>query len=260
MNLKNAGSLVARIDYVESTGSTNTDLAEAAVMSAADYPDLSVLCAGSQSSGRGRAGRVWESAAGASLSLSILVRPKGVSLDHFGWLPILAGLAASRFVTGVLPGAEVGLKWPNDVLVGDNKICGVLSELIGDGSGVVIGVGLNLTQGKDELPIEAATSLRLEGASVSFDAAVAGFLTEFVALYEQFVNHRGDATASELRRSATASCLSIGRRVRVMLPGDQTLEGRAIEIDDSGRLLIAVDGEQQLFAVAAGDIVHLRHN
>jgi len=260
MNLENAASLVARIDYVESTGSTNTDLAEAAVVSAADYPDLSVLCAGSQSSGRGRAGRVWESAPGASLSLSVLVRPKGVSLEHFGWLPILAGLAASRFVTGVLPASEVGLKWPNDVLVGDSKICGVLSELLGDGSGVVIGVGLNLTQGKDQLPIEAATSLRLEGASVSFEAAVTGFLTEFVALYEQFVYYRGDATASELRRFATASCLSVGRRVRVMLPGDQTLEGRAVEIDDSGRLLIAVDGEQQLFAVAAGDIVHLRHN
>jgi BirA family biotin operon repressor/biotin-[acetyl-CoA-carboxylase] ligase len=85
-------------------------------------------------------------------------------------------------------------------------------------------------------------------------------LTEFVALYEQFVIHSGDATASELRRSATASCLSIGKRVRVLLPGDQTLEGRAVEIDDSGRLLIAVDGEQQFFAVAAGDIVHLRHN
>ena len=74
------------------------------------------------------------------------------------------------------------------------------------------------------------------------------------------MNHRGDATASELRRWATAGCVSIGRRVRVMLPGDQTLEGRAVEIDDSGRLLIAVDGERQLFAVAAGDIVHLRHN
>jgi len=123
MNLEHLNQLVARIDYVESTGSTNTDLAEAAVLSSAGYPDLSVLCAGSQSSGRGRAGRVWESAAGASLSLSILVRPKGVSLGAFGWLPVLAGLAASRFVTGVLPGGEVGLKWPNDVLVGDKKIC-----------------------------------------------------------------------------------------------------------------------------------------
>ena len=260
MNLENAAALVARIDYVESTGSTNTDLAEAAVLSVADYPDLSVLCAGTQTQGRGRSGRVWQSTAGESLSLSILVRPKNVSLEHYGWLPILAGLAMARFVASILPSAEVGFKWPNDVLVDSKKISGVLSELVGDGTGVVIGVGLNLAQSAEELPIEAATSLRLEGATVSFEAAVTGFLTEFRSLYDSFVNHRGDADASELRRSATAMCLSIGRRVRVMLPGDQTLEGKAIELDASGRLLIAVDGEHQLYAVAAGDIVHLRHN
>jgi len=260
MNLENAASLVARIDYVESTGSTNTDLAQAAVVSAEDYPDLSVLCAGSQTQGRGRSGRVWQSDAGESLSLSILVRPKNVSLEHYGWLPILAGLAMTRFIASVLPTTEVGLKWPNDVLVDSKKISGVLSELVDDGSAVVIGVGLNLTQGREQLPIEAATSLRLEGATVSFEAAVTGFLTEFRSLYDSFVNHRGDADASELRRSATAMCLSLGQRVRVMLPADQTLEGKAIELDTTGRLLVSVDGESQLYAVAAGDIVHLRHN
>jgi BirA family biotin operon repressor/biotin-[acetyl-CoA-carboxylase] ligase len=260
MNLESLRPLVARIDYVEATGSTNLDVAAAAIAEPEAWPDLSVLAAGSQTSGRGRAGRDWQSLPDASLSVSVLVRPKHVAIEHFGWLPILAGLAMTRAVASLLPEREVSLKWPNDVLVGDKKICGVLSELLSDASGAVLGVGLNLTQAQEDLPIAAATSLRLEGATVSFEAALEEFLKEFVGLYAQFVNHRGDADASGLRRSASAKCSSIGRRVRVLLPGDQQIEGQGIELDDSGRILVAVDGEHQLYAVAAGDIVHLRHN
>jgi BirA family biotin operon repressor/biotin-[acetyl-CoA-carboxylase] ligase len=260
MNLESLRPLVARIDYADATGSTNVDVAEAALADAQAWPDLSVLAAGEQTAGRGRSGRQWQSLPGASLSVSVLVRPKLVAIEHYGWLPILAGLAMTRAVAKLLPTSEVSLKWPNDVLVGDKKICGVLSELLSDASGVVIGVGLNLTQSQGDLPIANATSLRLEGATVSFEAALEGFLVEFVALYTDFVNHRGDADASGLRLGASAKCSSIGRRVRVLLPGDQQIEGKGIELDQSGRILVAIDGEHQLYAVAAGDIVHLRHN
>lgn len=260
MNLEHLNQLVARIDYVETTGSTNADVAQAASTSPNDWPDLSVLAAGSQTAGRGRSGRQWDSPVASSLSVSVLVRPHGVGVEQFGWLPILAGLAMTKAVGGLLADRQVTLKWPNDVLVGDHKISGILSELLPDGSGVVIGVGLNIAQNKDELPIETATSLRLEGASVSFEAALESFLNEFVHLYRAFTLYRGDADSSGLRRSASAKCSSIGRRVRVMLPGDQVLEGKGVELDQSGRILVAVDGEQQLYAVAAGDIVHLRHN
>jgi len=260
MNLESLRPLVARIDYADATGSTNVDVAEAALADAQAWPDLSVLAAGEQTAGRGRSGRQWQSLPGASLSVSVLVRPKLVAIEHYGWLPILAGLAMTRAVAKLLPTSEVSLKWPNDVLVGDKKICGVLSELLSDASGVVIGVGLNLTQSQGDLPIANATSLRLEGATVSFEAALEGFLVEFVALYTDFVNHRGDADASGLRRGASAKCSSIGRRVRVLLPGEQQIEGKGIELDQSGRILVAIDGEHQLYAVAAGDIVHLRHN
>jgi BirA family biotin operon repressor/biotin-[acetyl-CoA-carboxylase] ligase len=260
MNLESQSALVARIDYVEATGSTNLDLAAAALAEPEAWPDLSVLAAGAQTAGRGRAGREWQSLPDASLSVSVLVRPSQVAVEHYCWLPILAGLAMTRAVAALLPNNEVSLKWPNDVLVADKKICGVLSELLSDASGVIIGVGLNLTQAQEDLPIAAATSLRLEGATVSFEAALEGFLKEFVALYRDYVNNRGDADASGLRRGATAKCSSIGKRVRVLLPGDQQIEGKAIELDQSGRILVAVDGEHQLYAVAAGDIVHLRHN
>ena len=260
MNLSSASSVVNRLDYVESAGSTNTDVAAAAVASPAEWPDLSVLCASSQTAGRGRSGREWQSNANASLAASILVRPAGVDITNFGWLPILAGLAMSRTVAEFLPNHDVALKWPNDVLVNDKKISGVLSELLSAGDAVVIGAGLNLSQAQDELPIEAATSLSLEGVSVSFEQALEAYLKNFVALYKPFVQHGGNADASGLRQQATAMCASIGRRVRAMMPGDQVIEGNAIDLDAAGRLLIAVEGQEQFYAVAAGDIVHLRHN
>jgi BirA family biotin operon repressor/biotin-[acetyl-CoA-carboxylase] ligase len=95
---------------------------------------------------------------------------------------------------------------------------------------------------------------------VSFEAALESYLGSFVKLYREFVEHRGNSDACGLRRSAQAKCGSIGRRVRAVMPGDQEIEGTAVSIDESGRLLISVDGQDQLFVVAAGDIVHLRHN
>ncbi len=260
MNLKHLEGLVARIEYVAQTGSTNADLSGLAMTDAEAWPDLSVLAAGSQTAGRGRAGRNWESPEGASLSVSILLRPSRVSVDRFGWLPILAGLAMTRAVGKLLPNKDVALKWPNDVLVEEQKISGALSELLVDSNSVVVGVGLNLTQQQAGLPIPNATSLALQEATVSFEAALEVFLQEFVGLYSDWVNHDGDADASGLRRGATAKCGSIGRRVRVLLPGDQQLEGKAIELDASGRLVVSVDGDPRLHIVAAGDIVHLRHN
>jgi BirA family biotin operon repressor/biotin-[acetyl-CoA-carboxylase] ligase len=253
-------SVVNRLEHVDQTGSTNSDLVAAATAESASWPDLSVLCASSQTAGRGRAGREWESKAGSSLSVSILVRPHGVNLEHFGWLPILAGLAMTQTVGTLLPQARVELKWPNDVLVNDKKISGVLSELLPDGRGVVIGAGLNLSQSQAELPIAEATSFALEGIVVSFESALETYLGNFVKLYREFVGHRGNSDACGLRRSAQAKCGSIGRRVRAIMPGDQEIEGTAVSIDESGRLLISVDGQDQLFVVAAGDIVHLRHN
>ena len=258
MQLSQAAALVAKLEFVESTGSTNDDLVRHAA--SPDWPDVSVLAAAEQTAGKGRAGRVWESRPEASLSVSILVRPNHVDLGHYGWLPILAGLAMTEAVAEFLPDREVGFKWPNDVLVGERKISGVLSELTGDGSAVVIGAGLNLTQTQAELPIENATSLALQDATVSFEAALETYLANFVKHYRAWLNAKGDADLSGLRREATLRCSSIGRRVRAIMPGDNVVEGKAIEIDEQGRLLIAVDAEARLYAVAAGDIVHLRHN
>ncbi len=264
MQFHAARSLATNFDFVPVTGSTNTDLVASAIAAPSEYPDFSVLATGSQTAGRGRAGRDWVAPAGSSLAVSVLLRPT-IQPEQLGWLPLLAGLAMANTVADFLPTATVTLKWPNDVLVGEHKISGVLSELLPDLSGVVVGAGVNLTQSLNELPIPTATSLAIEEASAFADAkgqelslVLTAYLTELKRLYTEFVAAGCDATASGLRDHIIASCGTIGRLVRVILPAQQELIGKALTIENTGRLVIATDGTGELTAVAAGDIIHLR--
>ena len=261
MDFPKSSRIAAHFEFVAETGSTNADL----IANSANTDDFSVLVAGFQSAGRGRAGRDWLAPAGSSLFVSVLLKPAGVAATNFSWLPLLAGLAMTKTVAALIPDAPVGLKWPNDVLVGEKKISGVLSELIGDLSGVVIGGGLNVRQDKAELPIENATSLKLEGAqALELDDVLAIYLENLRGLYEPWVAAGGSAVASGLRNQVIDACVTLDRagtnRVRAILPGDEELVGAAVGIDDTGRLILQPDGKQDVVAVAAGDIVHLRHN
>jgi BirA family biotin operon repressor/biotin-[acetyl-CoA-carboxylase] ligase len=257
--------IAPNLTFVAETGSTNADL----IANSANTDDFSVLVAGFQTAGRGRAGRDWVAPAGSSLFVSVLLKPSGVAATNFSWLPLLAGLAMTKTVAKFLPEREVGLKWPNDVLVGEKKISGVLSELIGDQSGVVIGAGLNLLQQPMDLPIENATSLAIEGAaSINLDEVLAGYLANLRELYLEWVQASGNAVASGLRNQVIQACATLDRagnnHVRVILPSSNPsateILGAAVGIDDTGRLIVQPDGQSKVIAVAAGDIVHLRHN
>jgi BirA family biotin operon repressor/biotin-[acetyl-CoA-carboxylase] ligase len=243
-----------QFEWLVEASSTNSLL-----LQKSDVPHFSVLATDNQVAGRGRAGRSWQAPAGASLAISILVRPKtSGNLNQLGWLPLLAGLAMSRAVNRLIE-KPAGVKWPNDVLVNERKISGVLSELLPDLSGVVIGAGLNLTLTEQQLPVPTATSLAIEGAgSIEPDAVLSGYLREFENLYTAFAENELDANRSGLRQSVIENCLTLGREVRAILPGDLEEQGRASTIDDSGRLVLEVNGQPR--AVAAGDIVHMRHN
>ena len=245
------------LTFVAETGSTNADL----VANFANAQDFSVLVAGFQTAGRGRSGRDWLAPAGSSLFVSVLLKPSLAAANRFSWIPLLAGLAMAKTVAQFLPDKKVSLKWPNDVLVESNKISGVLSELLPDLSGVVVGAGLNILQTKAELPIEAATSLVIEGNSdASIDAVLAGYLQNLKELYESWVSANGDAVQSGLRNQVIESCSTLGLSVKAILPGEQELLGKAVGIDDTGRLILQPDSGAEVVAVAAGDIVHLRHN
>jgi BirA family biotin operon repressor/biotin-[acetyl-CoA-carboxylase] ligase len=261
MNFESSAAVASKLVYLASTGSTNTDLVRwASGADAADWPDFTAVVAGEQTEGKGRSGREWVSPAGSSLSVSVLLTPQGLPLTSFGWFPLMAGLAMRETVAGLIAApASATVKWPNDVLVGERKISGILSELLPNLRGVVLGSGLNLTQTTDELPIAAATSLAIEGASVTdVDAVLSRYLTNLQHWYGALVDAGGDADAAGLRAAVVASCGSIGRQVRVILPGDREFSGLATNIDSAGRLIVDVNGEPT--EVAAGDIVHLRHN
>jgi BirA family biotin operon repressor/biotin-[acetyl-CoA-carboxylase] ligase len=154
------GTLWRDVRVVAETGSSNADLLAAAHAGAAEG---TVLVADAQTAGRGRLGRRWASPAGAGLTFSVLLRPAGVPAALLGWLPLLTGVAAVAAVRGVA-GVDAALKWPNDVLAGGAKLGGILAERAG--SAVVVGLGINVWQGRADLPAGVdATSLVLEAAA-----------------------------------------------------------------------------------------------
>lgn len=245
------GGLWTDLRIVEETGSTNADVTAAALAGAAEGL---VIVAERQNSGRGRLGRQWQSPPRAGLALSVLLRPR-VPPARLGWLPLLAGVALAESVRRVAR-VDAYLKWPNDLLLpGDRKTAGILAEAAGDGS-VVIGIGLNTTLREDELPRPDATSLALAGAeNADRDPLLRALLRSIAQWYSRFADHGGDPEASGLREAYSFHCGTIGRRVRVELPGGAVLSGLAAGVDGDGRLRVT-DRFQVVHMVAAGDVVH----
>ena len=260
MELPRTSAVAARTLSLDRAGSTNDELlARATGAEASEWPSLSLVATDTQTAGRGRLGRIWTAPPASSLAASLLLRPR-LPLTAYGWLPLLAGLAMTRTLRGA--GAAATLKWPNDVLIGGRKVCGILAELLPDASGVVIGSGVNLTLGEEDLPVPTATSLRLEGVETTADAVLAGYTTEVAALLAAFEAAEGDAAGSGLRAAVTEACDTIGRAVRVELPSRGHLVGTAVGLDPDGRLLVQdekTEPGRDAVAVAAGDVTHLRY-
>ena len=251
------GGLWRSVEVVPVTGSTNADLLARA---AGGEPEGAVLAAEQQSAGRGRLGRVWVSPPQAALTFSVLLRPALVPRARLGWLPLLAGVAVAAAVRDVAA-VDAQLKWPNDVLAGPRKLAGILAEAAGDA--VVVGIGVNVSTGPAELPPPGpgalpATSLRLEGSpSLDRTRLLAGILAGLERRYRTWSAVLGDTERSGLRAEYTRLCATLGRRVRVELPGGRALDGLAAGVDADGRLLLSSPPEADL-PVAAGDVVHLR--
>jgi BirA family transcriptional regulator, biotin operon repressor / biotin---[acetyl-CoA-carboxylase] ligase len=236
------------VTVVPQTGSTNADLLEQARAGAAEGL---VLVAEEQTAGRGRLGRTWSAPAGAALTFSVLLRPSGVPPARLGWLPLLTGVAVATAVRAQA-GVPASLKWPNDVLVGERKLAGILAEAHGDA--VVVGVGLNVTPRPAELPVPAATSLLIEGAaSTDRTSLLAAILTELAQRYRTW---RADPDAPGLRADYLRWSATVGREVRVELPGGARLSGTAEDVDEVGRLVVRTP--DNLVRVGAGDVVHVR--
>jgi BirA family biotin operon repressor/biotin-[acetyl-CoA-carboxylase] ligase len=219
----------------------NADLAEGLVV-IADY----------QSSGRGRLDRQWSSPPRASLLCSILLRPR---LESARLQLVVAAVAlATRAALVRLSGVRPQLKWPNDLVVGENKLAGLLAEIVGTKSdlGVVVGLGVNLTfQGPEG--VKSTSVLRESGLTISPRALLDLVLEELETRRVQLDSDNGQRA---LRAEYERALATIGQTVRVeQLSG--TIVGRALGVDAVGQLLVEVDGVVQSFGV--GDVVHLRH-
>jgi BirA family biotin operon repressor/biotin-[acetyl-CoA-carboxylase] ligase len=253
-----AGSALWReLRVVEATGSTNQDLADEA--RAQDLAEGVVLCADHQVAGRGRLGRDWTAPPRSGLAVSVLLTPREVEPARWSWLPLLTGLAVVDLLQTVA-GLPARLKWPNDVLVGDRKVCGILAEVVATpaGSAAVVGAGLNVSLREDELPVPAATSLVLAGAATTDrEVLLRAYLRALEHRYGRWRAALGDPRASGIAAAYRETCTTIGRAVRVELPGAPDLLGVADGVDDAGRLLVT-DASGRTHPLAAGDVRHLR--
>ncbi|EMA51937.1 biotin--[acetyl-CoA-carboxylase] ligase [Halococcus thailandensis] len=228
------------IDYHDSLPSTN---ARARELAAEDETDVAVV-ANEQTGGRGRLDRAWRSPPGG-IWLSVLCRPD-LPPAH---APVLT-LAAAVAVTEIARehGVEAGIKWPNDVLVGDEetKLAGILTEMEGEAdrvSWVVVGIGINVDPAG--LP-EDATGLRAHATDVDRRAFVQDLLERFAALR---------ADPEEALAAWREHALTLGQRVRVST-GDGTIVGTARDVEFPGTLVVATDNGP--VRVHAGDCEHLR--
>ena len=217
------------VSVTEETESTQIDLAN-------NFEPGKVLVAEFQSAGRGRLDRKFEVPPRKGLTFSFCIK----SEKDFGWIPLITGLAVSRAINKYLGKDLVKIKWPNDLLVDGKKLAGILSEKVG--SGAVVGVGINIFQTQEELPIENAISLSMVADVDRSDLLI------------QILNELGSALSNieGEKNKYRESCATIGQKVRVTLPSGEEIEDLAIGISNDGALLL------NSREISVGDIVHLR--
>ncbi|MGW3914987.1 biotin--[acetyl-CoA-carboxylase] ligase [Streptomyces sp. NPDC005070] len=253
------GGLWCDVEVVERTGSTNTDLA-AAVTGEKGADEGAVLVAEEQNAGRGRLDRRWSAPARSGLFFSVVLKPAGVPVERWGWLPLLTGVAVAAALSRSA-GVDTALKWPNDLLVTvdgeERKAGGILAERAGSDA-VVVGIGVNVSLRADELPVPGAGSLAMAGATTTDrDTVLRAVLRSLEQWYVRWRDAGGDPVASGLQETYAAGCATLGRSVRAELPGGRAIVGEAVALDGDGRLVIATaDGVRE--PVGAGDVVHLR--
>lgn len=236
-----------RVEVEEATGSTNAVLAGRA--RGGEEPGL-VLVTEHQTAGRGRLDRAWETPARSSLTFSVLLRPDVPAAD-WTWLPLLTGYAVQAALADRLP--DIALKWPNDVLVEDRKVAGILVERVETPSGpmAVVGTGINVDQTLDELPVALATSVVLETGEPVDRTELLGMVLGSLHGLQGLL---GDLGA--LRSAYADVCSTLGRTVDVHLPSGEVRRGEALDVGAGGALVVSTaDGT---FTVAAGDVVHVR--
>ena len=223
----------------EETGSTQIDLAE-------NFIAQRVLVAEYQSAGRGRLDRKFEVPAKQGLTFSFAITDKYFP-NNANLIPLITGLAVANAINKYASTELVTLKWPNDLMIKDEKLGGILSQRVPEG--FVVGVGINVYQSKSELPIPKATSLALHLEQTEIDRSRL-FIGILLELDEQL--NASEATRSKQINNYRELCRTIGQNVSATLPDGKVVEDLAIGISEDGSLLL------RSREIRVADIVHLR--
>ena len=228
---------------VEVTGSTQDDLFEQVV--AGKALPKTILASEFQTSGRGRLDRTFDAAPQSALTFSFYVEPLA-DKSEWTFLTLLAGLSVHEALRTLDPSVKVGVKWPNDLLIGEKKFAGMIAQATD--KGVVLGIGINVGMSQEELPVENATSLSIEGfANLNRNEILASIINHFEINMQMW-----ELDQSFLAAYREAS-VTIGKEVSVTIPGGYVIESKAVDISDTGALMLA-NGKE----VTVGDVVHLR--
>ncbi len=227
-----AGCVIRREAQVDSTNRVARQWAREGA------PHGAVVIAGTQTAGRGRSGRQWESAPGLGLWLSVIVRPK-VDVSQWPLLAFAAALAtADAIKTAYAETMEI--KWPNDLLLSGRKLVGILIEKEGDAA--IVGIGVNVAHHAEDFPPE----LRETATSLEASVGIGILEADILAALEVRVD------AWDFLDEYRARCVTLGRAVRVIEVAGE-FQGVAEAVDDAGALLVR-DEQGTLRRVLAGDV------
>ncbi|HKO45099.1 MAG TPA: biotin--[acetyl-CoA-carboxylase] ligase [Pyrinomonadaceae bacterium] len=236
----------------ESLPSTNLEAARRATEGA---PEGLCVVAAEQTSGRGRLGRQWLSPKGAGLYFSVVLRP---TLPHSSW-PLLTLMTAVAVHDALLEscGLQTDIKWPNDIVAGEKKLCGILAETVetAGGSAVVMGIGINLTEHSFPPQLQSvATSIQgISGLSVDYELVLQSLVKNLATQYEKFqTNPAGSLAKDWCARSSYCQ----GKRIRVT-DGNGTFEGVTKGLETDGGLVVELDNGAQK-VIRAADISSVR--
>lgn len=232
-----------RVSVVELTGSTQNDLLQLIESNIA--LDGQVIVTEFQSNGRGRLDRTFEAPAKSALLFSFYIKPKKLR-SEWGFIPLIAGLSLVRAITAMDNAINISLKWPNDLLINEKKCAGIIAQTTTQG--IVLGIGLNVSMTSEELPVPNATSLTIEGFKfVERNILLSQILNIFAKLFDAWED------GFELLNEYSDVCSTIGKKVRLELPGGENLEATVTRISPTGELILN-NGRH----VSAGDVIHLR--
>lgn len=225
---------------VEETTSTQSELA-------ANFSPGKVLVAEYQSSGRGRLDRKFEVPPRNGLTFSIALTSNFWRANQT-WIPLVTGSVVAQAINKYAKRNLVKVKWPNDLIIGDLKLGGILSE--SREAGFIVGIGINIFQSSAELPIQNATSLSMH-LEVNREALLIEILSQLGVIFSG-----SDSVSakdfSDLKNEYRNLCETLGKHVSVTLPGSEILEDLAIAISEDGSLLLKTR------EIRVADIVHLR--